>query len=222
MTTEQLNETMRRCPPKAIEAAAKFQTSRDPALAPTIVLGIIERFVEPQNRDKVRAANDETRLFDDLGVDSLMMVEIVMTIEEVLQVSAPDEELRTLRTLGDVKKYLDAKIRGIPYVPNLPPVVLSSAEVADALPMGEPFLFVQNARISGETATGSYSISGGEPALKGHFKSEPVLPASIMIEALGQLACLYIFKSGKSEFATAKAEGKAWFSSADAIRCQRI
>jgi acyl carrier protein len=29
-----------------------------------------------------------------------MMVEIVMTIEQVMQVSAPDEELRTLRTIA--------------------------------------------------------------------------------------------------------------------------
>jgi len=222
MTTEQISESMRRCPPEAIEAAINFQTTRDPALVPAIVLGVIERFVEPQNREKVRAADDDTRLFDELGIDSLMMVEIVMTIEEVLQVSAPDEELRTLRTLGDVKKYLDAKIRGIPYVPSLPPVVLSAAAIAEALPMTDPFLFVHSAKISGETILGAYSISGEEPALKGHFKDAPVLPASIMIEALGQLACLYIFTSGRPEFAAAKTEGRAWFSSADLIRCQRV
>jgi acyl carrier protein len=222
MTPEQVNETMRRCPPEAIEAALKFQTSKDASLVPAIVLGIIERYVEPQNREKVRTANDDTRLFDELGVDSLMMVEIVMTVEDILQISAPDEELRTLRTLGDVKKYLDAKTRGIPYVPNLPPLILTREQIADALPQQDPFLFVQTARISGDTITGTYAISGEEPALKGHFKDGPVLPASIMIEAIGQLASLYILRSGKPEFATAKAEGKAWFASADTIRCQRI
>jgi acyl carrier protein len=121
MTPEQVNETMRRCNPQAIEAAIQFQTSKDPALAPVIVMGIIERYVEPQNRDKVRTANDETRLYEDLGVDSLMMVEIVMAIEETLQVTAPDEELRGLRSVGDVKNYLDAKVRGIPYVPPTTP-----------------------------------------------------------------------------------------------------
>ena len=213
---------MRRCPPESIEAAIKFQISRDPALVPAIVLGIIGRYVEPQNREKVRAANDDTRLYDELGVDSLMMVEIVMSIEEVLQVSAPDEELRTLRTLGDVKKYLDAKIRGIPYVPNLPPVILTREQIAATLPQQDPFLFVQTAKISGDVITGTYAISGEEVALKGHFKDGPVLPASIMIEAIGQLASLYVLACGKPEFATAKADGKAWFASADSIRCQRI
>ena len=222
MTPEQVNETMRRCSPEAIEAATKFQTSRDPSLIPAIVLGIIERFVEPQTRPKVRAADDDTRLYDDLGIDSLMMVEIVMTIEEVLQVTAPDEELRTLRSLGDVKKYLDAKIRGIPFTPSKPAIALTSAQIAEILPQQDPFLFVQSAKISAEDASGSYTISGQEPAITGHFKDGPVFPASLMIEAIGQLATLFILKAERQEFESARIDNKAWFSSADAIRCQRI
>jgi acyl carrier protein len=222
MTPEQVNEAMRRCAPEAIDAAIKFQTNKDPALVPTIVLGIIERYVEPQMRAKVRQANDDTRLYDDLGIDSLMMVEIVMTIEETLSVTAPDEELRTLRTIGDVKNYLDAKLRGIPFVPSKPAVILSPAEIAETLPQQEPFLFVQNAKVGSESATGSYTISGDEAFLKGHFKDGPIFPASIMIEALGQLATLLILKSDKPELESARAEKKAWFASADNIRCQRI
>jgi len=220
MTPEQLNEAMRRCPPDAVAAALAFQTSREPALIPAIVLGIIERFVEPDMRPKVSAANDETRLFDDLGIESLMMVEIVMTIEEVLQVSAPDDELRSLRTIGDVKKYLDAKIRGIPYAPD--DGTLSADAIAAALPQQAPFLFLQSAKITPDSASGSYLISGNEPAMLGHFKDEPVFPASLMIEAVGQLACLFLIKSGRPEFEGARSTGKAWFSTADMIRCQRI
>ncbi|MFA5257946.1 MAG: phosphopantetheine-binding protein [Opitutales bacterium] len=220
MTPEQLNESMRRCPPDAVEAALAFQTNRDPALIPTIVLGIIERFVEPDMRPKVRAAKDETRLNDELGIDSLIMVEIVMTIEEVLQVSAPDEELRTLRTIGDIKKYLDAKIRGIPYAPDSG--TLSAEAIAAALPQQPPFLFLQSAKLAPDSASGSYRISGNEPAILGHFKDEPVFPASLMIEALGQLASLFLIKSGKPEFEGARSTGKAWFSTADMVRCQRV
>jgi 3-hydroxyacyl-[acyl-carrier-protein] dehydratase len=222
MTPEQVNEAMRRCAPEAIDAAVRFQADRDPALVPTIVIGIIERYVEPQNRPKVRHAGDDTRLYDDLGIDSLMMVEIVMTIEEVLGVTAPDEELRALRTIGDVKGYLDAKLRGVPFTPSKPPVILSQADIAATLPQQAPFLFVQNAKVGQESASGTYSISGEEEFLKGHFKDGPVFPASIMIEALGQLATLLILKSEKPELASALAEGKAWFASADEIRCMRV
>lgn len=213
---------MRRCAPDAIDAAVKFQTSKDPSLVPTIVLGIIERYVEPQNREKVRQSSDDTRLYDDLGIDSLMMVEIVMTIEETLSVTAPDEELRSLRTIGDVKNYLDAKLRGVDFTPSKPATLLSPSEIAETLPQQEPFLFVQNAKIGSDSASGTYSISGDEAFLKGHFKDGPVFPASIMIEALGQLATLLLLKSDKPELESARAEGKAWFASADNIRCMRI
>ncbi|HNX04062.1 MAG TPA: phosphopantetheine-binding protein [Opitutales bacterium] len=220
MTPEEVSETMRRCPQESIDAAIQFQTDRDPALAPVVVMGIIERFAEPHMREKVRNADDQTRLFDDLGIDSLMMVEIVMTIEQVMQVSAPDEELRTLRTMGDVKKYMDAKIRGIPFVAPKPPVVLAHDAVASALPMTAPFLFIESARIEGDGASAVFAAKAAEPIYAGHFRDEPVLPASILMEAVGQLACLYVLKSGRAEFETAA--GKAWFSSADGIRCSRL
>lgn len=213
---------MRRCAPEAIAAAIKFQTNKDPALVPAIVLGIIERYVEPQMRAKVRQADDDTRLYDDLGIDSLMMVEIVMTIEETLGVTAPDEELRTLRTIGDVKNYLDAKLRGVAFTPSKPALFLTKAEIAEALPQQDPFLFLQDAKIGTESASGSYTISGDEAFLKGHFKDGPVFPASIMIEAIGQLASLFILKCDNPELVTALTEKKAWFASADNIRCQRI
>ena len=51
-------------------------------------------------------------MYEDLGMDSLTMLEIVMLIEQTLMVSIDNEELRDLRTLGDVKVYLDAKAKG--------------------------------------------------------------------------------------------------------------
>ena len=41
------------------------------------------------------------------------MLEIVMLVEQTLQVSIDNEELRDLRTIGDVKQYLNAKVRGV-------------------------------------------------------------------------------------------------------------
>jgi 3-hydroxyacyl-[acyl-carrier-protein] dehydratase len=209
MTPEQVSETMRRCPPEAVQAACDFQTSRDPALVPVIVNGIIERFVEPERRAKAREGADATSLYEDLGVDSMLMVEIVMTIEQVLAVSAPDEELRNLRTLGDVKHYLDAKIRGLPVAPAS---WMDKTRIAAILPQGHPFLFLDSARLTPDGAEARYTIRGDEDALRGHFKDTPIFPASLMVEAAGQLASL-------CALANAPAGTKAWFYSADAIRC---
>lgn len=45
-------------------------------------------------------------LVDDLEIDSLAMVEIAMAIEEQLQVSIPDEDLKTIVTVGDAVEYI--------------------------------------------------------------------------------------------------------------------
>ena len=52
-------------------------------------------------------------MYEDLGMDSLTMLEVVMLVEQTLQVSIDNEELRDLRTVGDVKAYLNAKAMGV-------------------------------------------------------------------------------------------------------------
>lgn len=107
---EVLRDTLRKCPPETVEAAVEYHRTGDVAKIPTIVLGIIERFVEPEVRPIVRSGSDETRLFDDLGIDSLLMVEIIIMIEETLEISLDQDELRGLQTLGDVKAFLRQKV----------------------------------------------------------------------------------------------------------------
>jgi acyl carrier protein len=46
---------------------------------------------------------------DDLGADSLDIVELVMTMEEEFDLEIPDEEAEKLRVVGDVVKYISSK-----------------------------------------------------------------------------------------------------------------
>jgi acyl carrier protein len=217
---EELRDALKRCPKAAIEAAIAFNDSRDPDLVPTIVMGIIERFVEPEVRPVIREGKDGTRLLEDLGIDSLLMVEIVILIEETLDIHIENEELRHLRTVGDIKVYLDAKIKGLPIPAN--PSRLSFEQIAAVLPHQPPFLFLQEARINGSTADGSYHISGDEPFLEGHFKNRPVFPASLMLEALGQLAVLYLLKSENPELTGSIDPASIFFVSCDGVRCHKV
>lgn len=52
----------------------------------------------------------EASLFDDLGADSLDAVELNMALEEACGVSIPDEELATLKTVGDIFNYINAHV----------------------------------------------------------------------------------------------------------------
>ena len=49
----------------------------------------------------------ETSLVDDLGADSLDVVDLVMTLEDEFDMEIPDEDIENVRTVGDIVKYLE-------------------------------------------------------------------------------------------------------------------
>src|SRR5512138_3070491 len=82
-----LREALKRCSPSTFEAAVQFRKTGNPEHVPAVVIGVIERFVEPDLRTKLKDADDDLRLIEDLGIDSLTMMEIVILVEDVLQMS---------------------------------------------------------------------------------------------------------------------------------------
>ncbi|OFZ72994.1 MAG: acyl carrier protein [Bdellovibrionales bacterium RIFOXYD1_FULL_44_7] len=46
---------------------------------------------------------------DDLGADSLDIVELVMTMEEEFDLDIPDEDAEKIRTVGDAVKFITSK-----------------------------------------------------------------------------------------------------------------
>ena len=48
----------------------------------------------------------ETRFQEDLGADSLDLVELVMRLEEVFDITVPDDESQKIKTVGDAVDYV--------------------------------------------------------------------------------------------------------------------
>jgi len=107
---DRLREILKRCPPATYVAARKFRATGDAREIPTIVLGVIERFTESGLRPKLRAPHDNLILSEDLGLDSLTLMEMVIVVEDVLSISIKNEELSTLSTIGDVKHFIATKV----------------------------------------------------------------------------------------------------------------
>jgi len=51
----------------------------------------------------------ESSIIDDLGADSLDVVDMVMSLEEEFDVEIPDDEIETIKTVGDIVKFIEAK-----------------------------------------------------------------------------------------------------------------
>ncbi|MCI5621962.1 MAG: acyl carrier protein [Lachnospiraceae bacterium] len=57
-------------------------------------------------KDKI---TEESNFSEDLGVDSLELFELVMSLEDTFEVEIPSEDLEKIATVGDVVEYLKSK-----------------------------------------------------------------------------------------------------------------
>ena len=51
-----------------------------------------------------------TDIVDDLGADSLDIVDLVMSLEDEFDIEIPDEALEGVRTVEDMVKYLEERV----------------------------------------------------------------------------------------------------------------
>ena len=70
------------------------------------VRDIIEKELGVERETLTSAA----RFIEDLGADSLDIVELVMEFEKEFNIDIPDEDAEKLRTVGDAVAYLNQKV----------------------------------------------------------------------------------------------------------------
>jgi len=215
----ELKEGLRRCSSATLDAAIRFREGSDLQTIPVIVYGILERYQPATAPVKLAAANDSARLIEDLGLDSLTLLEIVLAIEEVLKIHIENDELREIRTVGQINQFLQAKTTGAHATPAAKHY--SREHIALALPQQPPFLFLDDAELNGETVKASYTIKGNEFFLEGHFKDEPIFPASIVFEAMGQAACLWLLEKAPAQLGKEIKSNHVYFASLDGAHFYR-
>jgi acyl carrier protein len=66
----------------------------------------VTRILEQVAKVDPAAVARDTRLREDLGVDSLTLIEVAVATEDALGVPLPDEDLERFQTVGDVIDYV--------------------------------------------------------------------------------------------------------------------
>ena len=80
-----------------------FKTTFDNLLIDT--LGISQEDIKP-----------EAKFAEDLGADSLDLVELTIEFEKAFNIVIPDNDVEQLQTIGDAERYLNNKLN---YVSNI-------------------------------------------------------------------------------------------------------
>lgn len=69
----------------------------------------IVKIIAKQLNKKIEDINFKSRLVEDLGADSLDVVELLMTFEEEYNIIVPDEDAVKFATVGDIVRFLDSR-----------------------------------------------------------------------------------------------------------------
>jgi len=67
----------------------------------------IKGVIAKQLNLKVEQLKDEATFMDDLGTDSLEIIELVMALEDEFDMVIPDEDAEKLLAVGDVVNYIN-------------------------------------------------------------------------------------------------------------------
>ena len=66
----------------------------------------IRTIVSEQFGVNMAEVTPDSNILDDLGADSLDVVELVMTLEDEFDIEVPDEAAEAIRTIADVERYV--------------------------------------------------------------------------------------------------------------------
>lgn len=68
----------------------------------------VRKLIAEQKHLDLEIVTEDKRIVEDLGADSLDVVDMLMTLEDTFGISIPDEEAVNLKTVGDIAKYIEA------------------------------------------------------------------------------------------------------------------
>lgn len=96
----------------SVDAQAAFQRFRqdgNPADLDPVIFAILTDFIPHAPARPLAEYPGTTLLMEDLGLDSLAITEIVFFTEDLLGISIANEEILTVRTLDDLRTFIQRK-----------------------------------------------------------------------------------------------------------------
>jgi acyl carrier protein len=100
-----------RYPAEARDAYERFRTTGDPEALRIVVFATVRDFMpKKQLGAKPVELKDEMKLMEDLGYDSLAVAETVFFFEDLFKVRIQNAELISVRTIGELQKFVLSKL----------------------------------------------------------------------------------------------------------------
>ena len=72
-----------------------------------MIIDKIKKILSEQFDVDMSDLNDTTNIEEDLGADSVEVIDLLMSLEDEFQVEIPDEAIDEIRTIGDLAAYIE-------------------------------------------------------------------------------------------------------------------
>lgn len=107
---EDIEEALKGCRAGTYDALSEFRTSGNVDSFNTFLTAVLQKFVEPEFAELLDKDKTDLHFAEDLGVDSMTMMEIVIVVEECLGIKMENEDLMEIQTYGDLDSYVSSKL----------------------------------------------------------------------------------------------------------------
>lgn len=92
-------------PPAVVDAYLAFADTGDMTRLDDLVLGVLQFYLAKPPPTPLTELPGETRLIEDLGCDSLTMIDLMFIAESLLEIKIGDDELARLHTLAELRSH---------------------------------------------------------------------------------------------------------------------
>jgi 3-hydroxyacyl-[acyl-carrier-protein] dehydratase len=103
-------DLLKRCPEGTLEALLLFLEKNDLSALDVFIVGVLKHHIEPEYEELLDGDRDALSFIDDLGIDSMSMIEIVMVVEECLGINLDNQDLVKIQTYSDLETYIRVKL----------------------------------------------------------------------------------------------------------------
>lgn len=74
-----------------------------------MVFDKVKELISEQLDVKADDITEDSNIQDDLGADSLDVVDLVMALEDEFDVEIPEDQVENIKTVGDIVKFIEDK-----------------------------------------------------------------------------------------------------------------
>lgn len=99
-------------PEEVRDAYLRFRQTGEPGAAQEVVLAALKDFLPPASPvAEADRLQDPLRLVEDLGLDSVAVAEVVFFIEDLFHITLQNQDLKRIRTVGELRQFVADKIQ---------------------------------------------------------------------------------------------------------------